>query len=300
VRQRDGKLSRRRYAAGSIVLAGGLLLAALGSAGVAGASAAPHKKSPVLIGVSLSLSGDNAAYGQAFKQGYELWADYQNSHGGLLGHPVQLKILSDASSLTQLVTNYETLITLDHVQLILGPFSTLFTVPTEKVAHRFGYALIDGAGGKECRWGKLMGVTCDDSPLGPDDRADGTFGSNLGCLVEDHGVERSSEGKNLGHDEGAHGPAWFEGAQDMWCLFEELAHRQVLAFLRRLPSDKARLLGVGIAHRNNVLSHRSADAGRGGGDVLDVGLTKFCDDPAVDLPVEGADLGIGDGDRIEH
>ncbi len=146
-RQRDGKLSRRRYAAGSIALAGGLLLAALGSAGVAGASAAPHKQSPVLIGVSLSLSGDNAAYGQAFKQGYELWADYQNAHGGLLGHPIQLKILSDASSLTQLVTNYETLITLDHVQLILGPFSTLFTVPTEKVAHRFGYALIDGAGG---------------------------------------------------------------------------------------------------------------------------------------------------------
>jgi len=101
----------------------------------------------VTIGISLSLSGDFSSDGQNFQQGYDLWAKYQNAHGGLLGHKVVLKILSDASNPTQVVTNYEDLISSDHVPLILGPYSTLLTVPAQKVAHRFGYAFIAGAGG---------------------------------------------------------------------------------------------------------------------------------------------------------
>jgi branched-chain amino acid transport system substrate-binding protein len=45
------------------------------------------------------------------------------------------------------VTNYQKLISSDHVDLAFGPFSTLLTVPSSKVANRFGYALIEGAGG---------------------------------------------------------------------------------------------------------------------------------------------------------
>jgi branched-chain amino acid transport system substrate-binding protein len=64
----------------------------------------------VTIGVSLSLSGDFASDGQAFERGYKLWAADQNAKGGLMGHPVQLKILSDASSPAQVVSNYQRLI----------------------------------------------------------------------------------------------------------------------------------------------------------------------------------------------
>jgi branched-chain amino acid transport system substrate-binding protein len=101
----------------------------------------------ITIGASLSLSGDFSADGQAFERGYKLWAANVNSHGGLLGCQVKLDIVSDASSPAQVVTNYQKLISSDHVDLTFGPFSTLLTVPASKVANRFGYALIEGAGG---------------------------------------------------------------------------------------------------------------------------------------------------------
>jgi branched-chain amino acid transport system substrate-binding protein len=104
-------------------------------------------QTPIKIGISLSLSGDFSADGKAFEQGYQLWADTVNKNGGLLGRKVQLDILSDASSTTQIVTNYQKFITVDHDDLVLGPFSTLLTKPASLVASRYGYAMIEGAGG---------------------------------------------------------------------------------------------------------------------------------------------------------
>ncbi len=106
-----------------------------------------HAKSPVVIGASLSLTGDFSADGQAFERGYELWAKDQNAAGGLLGHKIVLKFLNDASSPTQAVANYQQLINVDHVTFTIGPFSSLLTGPSAQVAHRYGYALIEGAGG---------------------------------------------------------------------------------------------------------------------------------------------------------
>jgi branched-chain amino acid transport system substrate-binding protein len=99
------------------------------------------------IGTSLSLSGDFSADGQAFEKGYQLWVKDQNAKGGLLGHPIQLKVLSDASSPAQVVTNYQTLIGSDKVPLVFGPFSTLLTAPSARVAARYGYVFVEGAGG---------------------------------------------------------------------------------------------------------------------------------------------------------
>ena len=77
----------------------------------------------------------------------------QNKAGGLLGHPVKLDIISDASSPAQVVTNYQKLISSDHDQLVFGPFSTLLTVPSSKVVNRFGYAFVEGAGGAPAAFG---------------------------------------------------------------------------------------------------------------------------------------------------
>jgi branched-chain amino acid transport system substrate-binding protein len=104
-------------------------------------------KAPIVIGASLSLTGDFSTDGQNFERGYELWAHDVNAAGGLLGRQVQLKILNDASSPTQVVTNYDKLISSDHVDLTFGPFSSLLTTPAAAVAARNGYAFIEGAGG---------------------------------------------------------------------------------------------------------------------------------------------------------
>ena len=104
-------------------------------------------KTPIKIGISLSLTGDFSADGQAFKQGYQLWANTVNKNGGILGRQVQLDILSDASSTTQVVTNYQKLITIDHCDIVFGPFSSLLTKPASVVANRYNYAFLEGAGG---------------------------------------------------------------------------------------------------------------------------------------------------------
>ena len=124
-----------------------------GSSSSGSGTSSSSSKTPVAIGASLSLSGDFASDGQAFEKGYELWASDVNKAGGLLGQPVKLDIVSDASSPAQVVTNYQKLISSDHDQLVFGPFSTLLTVPSSKVVNRFGYAFVEGAGGAPAAFG---------------------------------------------------------------------------------------------------------------------------------------------------
>jgi len=110
-------------------------------------SSSPSTKAPLVIGASLSLTGDFSVDGLAFQRGYKLWASDVNSKGGLLGRQVTLKILNDNSSPQQAQTNYQTLFSSDKVDLAFGPFSSLLTTPSASVAARYGYALIEGAGG---------------------------------------------------------------------------------------------------------------------------------------------------------
>jgi branched-chain amino acid transport system substrate-binding protein len=101
----------------------------------------------ITIGTSLSLTGTFSADGQAFERGYELWAGDVNAHGGIGGRHVKLTILNDQSSPNQVVTNYQTLFGVDHVDLAFGPFSSLLSAPASSVAARYGMAFVEGAGG---------------------------------------------------------------------------------------------------------------------------------------------------------
>jgi branched-chain amino acid transport system substrate-binding protein len=111
------------------------------------ASSSPASSAPISIGASLSLTGDFSDDGKAFQQGYELWVKDVNAAGGILGRQVKLTILDDKSDPNQVVTNYQTLINSDHVDLTFGPFSSLLTAPASQVAARNGYAFVEGAGG---------------------------------------------------------------------------------------------------------------------------------------------------------
>jgi branched-chain amino acid transport system substrate-binding protein len=134
---------RTRYlAVGTTAILATALVAACGSSSGSGSSTGP-----ITIGASLSLTGDFSADGQAYKRGYELWASDVNAHGGIDGRKVVLDILNDNSSPTQVDTNYTDLITVKHVDLTFGPFSSLLTAPAAEVAHRYGFAFIEGAGG---------------------------------------------------------------------------------------------------------------------------------------------------------
>jgi branched-chain amino acid transport system substrate-binding protein len=125
---------------------GGATSSASGAASSSGATS-KATGSPITIGTSLSLSGDFSDDGQAFERGYKLWVADQNKAGGLLGHPIKLDVVSDASSPAQVVSNYQKLIGSNKDQLVFGPFSSLLTVPAARIAARYGYAFVEGAGG---------------------------------------------------------------------------------------------------------------------------------------------------------
>jgi branched-chain amino acid transport system substrate-binding protein len=127
-------------------LAAALVLAAC-SSGTKSSGGGTQTAKPLRIGVSLSRSGDFSDPANLVERGYRLWADHVNAKGGLLGRKVALVVVDDASSPTQVVTNYQNLITRDKVDLVVGPFSSLLTIPSAQVAARYGYALLGPEGG---------------------------------------------------------------------------------------------------------------------------------------------------------
>jgi branched-chain amino acid transport system substrate-binding protein len=150
--------SKNAVAVGAVALAVGVLAACSSSSSSSSSStgttstgsassSASGSSAPITIGASLSLTGDFSADGTAYQQGYQLWANDVNAAGGILGRQVKLTILDDKSDPNQVVTNYQTLINSDHVDLTFGPFSSKLTAPAAAVAARNGYAFVEGAGG---------------------------------------------------------------------------------------------------------------------------------------------------------
>jgi branched-chain amino acid transport system substrate-binding protein len=140
---RRNRLHRRS----SLVALAGLVALLAAGCGGGSSNGGGNSTGPLVIGASVSLTGDFSDSGKAVERGYQLWADTVNAHGGVLGRKVQLKIVDDASSPTQVVTNYQNLINKDHVDLTFGPFSTLLTIPASRVAQRYNYAFLAPAGG---------------------------------------------------------------------------------------------------------------------------------------------------------
>ena len=140
----------RLYKLAATVSMAGVVSASLtgcGASGSASGGSAAGTSRPLVIGASVSLTGDFSDSGKAVKRGYELWADTVNAKGGILGRKVEIKIVDDTSSPTQVVTNYQNLINKDQVDLVFGPFSSLLTVPASQVAKRYDYAFLEPAGG---------------------------------------------------------------------------------------------------------------------------------------------------------
>jgi branched-chain amino acid transport system substrate-binding protein len=134
-----------RAAAVSMLAAASVAACGLSSTGTPSTSNGGPSGTPIKVGISLSLTGDFSADGQASLRGYQLWAADVNGNGGLLGRPVKLVVLNDNSDPNTVKANYTKLITQDHVALTLGPFSSLLTVPAATVASQHDFAMTAGS-----------------------------------------------------------------------------------------------------------------------------------------------------------
>ena len=84
---------------------------------------------PIKVGVGLALTGAGAAPARCCSTALELWRDDVNAKGGLLGRPVELVIYDDQSTPSNVPGIYTKLITVDKVDLLLGPYGTNFVAP---------------------------------------------------------------------------------------------------------------------------------------------------------------------------
>ena len=114
-----------------------LALAAFGAA----ALAAPSGK-PIRIGSTLALTGPLAATGQVHKIVGEIYVEQLNAKNGLLGRPVEWIVKDDQSKPDLARTLYEQLITVDKVDLLMGPYATGAILSAMGVAQRYDKLLI--------------------------------------------------------------------------------------------------------------------------------------------------------------
>ena len=124
----------RRAATAAIVVASAAALAGA-------ASAAPSGK-PITIGSTLALTGPLAATGMVHKLVGEIYVEQLNAKNGLLGRPVEWIVKDDQSKPDLARTLYEQLITVDKVDLLMGPYATGAILSAMGVAQRYDKMLI--------------------------------------------------------------------------------------------------------------------------------------------------------------
>jgi len=88
---------------------------------------------PIKVGFSMALTGAVAQNGKQLIIALELWRDDVNAHGGLLGRPVQLVYYDDQSNPANVPNIYTKLISVDKVDLLLGPYATNMVAPAMPV-----------------------------------------------------------------------------------------------------------------------------------------------------------------------
>lgn len=94
---------------------------------------------PIVVGGSLSLTGNLGPTGKVHDVVGEIVADWVNDCGGIDGRPIEWRVLDDASTPAQAGSNYERLIN-DGVDLVIGPYGTANILAGAAPVGRAGYA----------------------------------------------------------------------------------------------------------------------------------------------------------------
>jgi len=107
-----------------------------------GAGLAAPSGPPIRVGGSLALTGPLAATALVHKIVGEIYVDELNRKNGLLGRPVEWVLLDDQSKPDLARTLYERLVTVDKVDLLIGPYATGSILSAMGVAQRYDKLLV--------------------------------------------------------------------------------------------------------------------------------------------------------------
>lgn len=107
----------------------------------------PTNNKDILVGISEPLSGDKSDIGTNSDNGYKVWESVVNSHGGINGRKVKIIQYDNNSLADTAVSQYQKLVTVDNVDVLLGPVSSALVIPTEAVAAQYNKVFVEGTGG---------------------------------------------------------------------------------------------------------------------------------------------------------
>lgn len=130
------------------------LLAACGSSGGGGGGGS----NVITFGAPVSLTGSLSHEGTDTLNGYNLWADQVNAHGGLnIGgktYTVKIKYYDDGSDAQKSAQFTKQLITSDKVNFMLGPYGSAATLTDEVIAQQYQIPMVEGNGAAKAIFGK--------------------------------------------------------------------------------------------------------------------------------------------------
>ncbi|MBA7558474.1 branched-chain amino acid ABC transporter substrate-binding protein [Candidatus Atribacteria bacterium 1244-E10-H5-B2] len=96
----------------------------------------------IKIGAAVSLTGKMAYEGRLVKEGYEVWEDWVNNHGGITAggknYRVKMIYYDDESAPVRGAKLTEKLITQNKVDFLFGPFSSSITFATTAIGEKYG------------------------------------------------------------------------------------------------------------------------------------------------------------------
>ena len=109
-------------------------------------AAAAQAQGTVVVGAVVSQTGQNADLAAGYLKGVQLWEAQVNATGGLLGRPVELKILDDGSDAIRAGELYRQLIRETKADFLIGPYGSAATQAASAEAERERRLMVNGAG----------------------------------------------------------------------------------------------------------------------------------------------------------
>lgn len=94
---------------------------------------------PIRVGVSIALTGRYAPMGDMYAKGLQLWEEEINKKGGILGRPVELLVYDDHSSGEEACRLYTRMLTRDHVDFVMGPYSSSISMAIAPIVEQHNY-----------------------------------------------------------------------------------------------------------------------------------------------------------------
>jgi branched-chain amino acid transport system substrate-binding protein len=107
----------------------------------------------IVFGAALAATGRDAREGALTKEGYDFWADYVNSHGGIKvggkSYKVQINYADDETNPQTSARLVEKFISQDKVNFILGPYGSATSATTAQVVERYKVPMVESNGAAE-------------------------------------------------------------------------------------------------------------------------------------------------------